>query len=110
MNKIQELLALIRPSAPVMTKALSDIGNGDMHTGIKQMYHSGLVSGNRIGIVKGAVGAASLISMSYFGYTQGLPYLRRKIKEFRDNQSEKKRIVQALEETVQNQEEGEEDA
>ena len=92
-KQITDLVNQKGKSASQITHAFSFIGNGDMATGIKRMADYFKKEGQKIGMVKGAVGGVA-ISTLIFG--MGI-LIKNKIEENKKHREEGEAILKGLE-------------
>ena len=78
-KQIENLLNAKKLCAPDMTKPLKEIGDGDMHKGIKEVFQYGKGRGtiNGMLICGGSIGAL------YAAY-KGIQFIRKKLKEHKE--------------------------
>ncbi|MBR2024831.1 MAG: hypothetical protein IKA02_03360 [Clostridia bacterium] len=76
-KQIEDLLSAKKPSAPDMTNPLKEIGDGNMHKGISEVFKYGKGTINGIFICSGAIGVL------YAGY-KGFQFIRKKLKEHKE--------------------------
>lgn len=109
-QEIQDLINTRGQTAPNMTKALKNIGNGDMHAGIKKMAkyfmdtgnESGFVQGMKLGEQRGVI-KGSLATLGMVSLVVGGMYIKDKYKEYKRKrilEQEGQAILEAIKETI----------
>ena len=97
-KQIKELLNTMSVAAPDVTRPLKDIGNGNMLTGVKNIFNfaleegekSGFLRGEKIGKIKGSVITLGVCGIIYI-IPKGVNLLKKKKaeKETHDEMEEK---------------------